>query len=256
MNILGVDFSGAKLAGEKIWAAHATLENDSLQFKSVQQGLALPDSEAEREKVFPALVKWISSFDDYICGLDFPFSLNAENIGDNWHHWLKDQVALYDDADAFRAKFSDVRRRCDIEAKTPFSPLNKRLYRQTFYGLHDVIWPLVQRGAQVLPFDAPADSTRQLIEICPASLLKKEKFYLSYKGKSASQKENRGIIWDEMQRRTDFEAEDAFRKVAIADFEGDALDAVLSALCVVNSLSDLKIKPRDEIEHREGRVYF
>ena len=256
-NILGVDFSGAALAGRKIWVSRATLQNGALHFEELKRGADLPDSGEEKDKVFPALVNWITSFEDALCGFDFPFALSAENVGDNWRQWLRDEVVPCADADAFRDRFSDVRRRCDIEAKTPFSPLNKRLYRQTFHGLRDVIWPLLKRGGVALPFDEMHENALCLIEICPASLLKREKLYLSYKGQSAAQKANREFIWDEMQKRCAFQALPAFKEAAITDFEGDALDAVLAALCTHNALKagDLEKAP-DEMARSEGHVYF
>lgn len=255
--ILGVDFSGAALAGRKIWVSRATVQSGALHFAELKRGADLPDSGEEKDKVFPALVQWIASFEGALCGLDFPFALSAESVGDNWRLWLQKEVVICADADAFRAAFSDVRRRCDMQAKTPLSPLNKRLYRQTFHGLRDVIWPLLQRGALALPFDAVNKGALCLLEICPASLLKRENLYLSYKGQSAAQKANRALIWDEMQKRSSFQAPSAFRETATDDYEGDALDAALAALCTHRALQSGALQARySEIEKREGRVYF
>lgn len=255
--ILGIDFSGAALAGRKIWVSRATLQNDILHFEELKRGAALPESDEERDVVFPALVKWIASFEGALCGMDFPFALSAESVGDNWRSWLQMEVVPCPDADTFRAHFPDERRHCDIQAKTPLSPLNKRLYRQTFHGLRDVIWPLLQRGALALPFNAMHEGALCLLEICPASLLKKENLYLSYKGQSAAQQANRELIWDEMQKRSSFQAPSAFREVATNDYEGDALDAVLAAICTHRALQTGALQAcYSEIEKREGCVYF
>jgi hypothetical protein len=255
--ILGVDFSGAALAGRKIWVSRATLQNDILHIAELKRGADLLESGEDRETVFPALVNWITSFGGALCGMDFPFALSAESVGDDWRLWLQKEVVSCADADVFRSSFPDERRRCDIQAKTPFSPLNKRLYRQTFHGLRDVICPLLQRGALALPFDAVREGALCLLEICPASLLKRENLYLSYKGQSAAQKATRALIWDEMQKRSGFQAPSAFREAATTDYEGDSLDAVLAALCTHRALQTGALQARyNEIEKREGHVYF
>ncbi len=255
--ILGVDFSGAALAGLKIWIARATVEDGVLRVHELQRAADLPNSGPAREKAMPALVESICGFAAPVCGFDFPFSLTHDAIGDTWLRWLQNEVAPCADADAFRAKFTDVRRRCDVQAKTPFSPLNLRLYRQTFHGLRDVLWPLVQRGAQVLPMQEAAHGAMWLLEICPASLLKREKLYLSYKGKSAAQRTNRELIWNAMRERAPFAASVEIENLALNDCEGDALDAVLAAVCVQRALqTPEKLRARDEVEGREGRVYF
>ena len=108
-----------------------------------------------------------------------------------------------------------------------------------------------------MPFDEMRHEVLCLIEICTASLLKKEKLYLSYKGQSAAQKLNREFIWNEMQKRRTFQAAPDFRQAAIEDYEGDALDAVLAALCVQGALEHGSLtKAADATERCEGRVYF
>lgn len=255
--IIGVDFSGAALAGRKIWVSRASLENDVLHFHELTRGADLPGASEERAQVLLALINWITTFEAPVCGFDFPFALQAASIGDDWRTWLKNEVAPVEEADHFREKFPDARRQCDIDAKTPFSPLNKRLYRQTFYGLRDVIRPLLERGAIALPFDEPRPGATWLLEICPASLLKKEKLYVSYKGRSEAQRTNRETIWDEMTGRTPFEASAEAKQVMLDDFEGDALDAILAAVCVQRVLPfPNNFAARDNLEKIEGRVYF
>lgn len=255
--ILGVDFSGAALAGLKIWLARATIEDGVLRVHKLQRAADLPNSSPAREKALPTLVETVCGFEAPICGFDFPFSLTHEVIGDDWLRWLQTEVVPCPDADTFKATFPDARRRCDMNAKTPFSPLNLRLYRQTFHGLRDVLAPLAQCGARVLPMQDAVPGAARLLEICPASLLKREKLYLSYKGKSAAQWANRELIWNTLRERGPFAASAEIEKVALSDSEGDALDAVLAAVCVQRALrTPQNLRARDEVERREGRVYF
>lgn len=264
-SILGVDFSGAVLAGEKIWVSRAHWDGKALAFDTLENAIDLPGSAAERDVALPALRQWIGGHTHTACGFDFPFSLEYHEIGDqNYFTWLAKMPERFNDPETFRAAYAGQRRRTDIAAKTPFSPLNHRLFRQTYYGIREVLAPLRASGAQILPFEEPRNGALWLMEICPASLLKKEGLYLSYKGKSASQRENREIIASEMALRTPFlfseppfSFSERMRERIIDDTEGDALDAVLAAICTHRALQvPEQVTARDDIEKKEGKVYY
>ena len=255
--IIGVDFSGAALAGDKIWIARAHYQNDFLVFDELLPARDLPDSASERDLALAALVKTIENFNAPICGFDFPFSLKSDEIDrDNWHDWVASLPARFAGADEFRAAYIGAKRATDIKAKTPFAPLNLRLYRQTYFGIAHVLAPLLRSKAVALPFEESNADTAWLLEICPASLLKREKLYFSYKGKSDAQRENRERITNECQTRFGLDIPDAMQQTAFADTEGDALDAILSAVCVANALKKNDFAPHDATEQIEGRVYF
>lgn len=254
--ILGIDFSGAALAGEKIWVARGRLGKQGLEFDFLDRAANLPGGASEREAALGALVQWLESHEHAACGFDFPFSLVREAIQTpTWREWLQTTTS-YDDAESFKAAFPDVRRRTDKSAKTPFSPLNLRLYRQTYYGIAHVLAPLAKTCA-ILPFDKAAEGQNWLLEICPASWLKKEKLYLSYKGKSAAQRANRETIWEATKERVPCFAPPELEARALEDTEGDALDALLAAVGTLEALRHPEsLIARDETEHFEGRVYF
>ena len=255
--ILGIDFSGAALAGEKIWVARAHYRDQTLVFDELHRAADLPDGAPQREAALNALVVYIQSFAAPICGFDFPFSLQADEIdAPNWRAWVLQTSELFGNADDFRAAYAGAKRATDVRAKTPFAPLNLRLYRQTYWGIAGVLAPLLRDSALAFPFDAPCDDAIWLLEICPASLLKKHQLYFSYKGKSEAQRLNRARILSECQTRFTLEFADQMRQVALDDSEGDALDAMLSAICVARALEKNEWAPRDEKEKLEGRVYF
>ncbi len=255
--ILGVDFSGAALAGEKIWIARAHFSNQKLVFDDLTSAADLPGGAPERDSALRSLVAYIGSFEAPICGFDFPFSLQADELDrPNWRDWVVSISERFAEADAFRAAYAGARRATDTAAKTPFAPLNLRLYRQTYYGIAQVLAPLLRAEALALPFDEPDASRTWLVEICPASLLKKHKLYFSYKGKSDAQRENRERILSESEQRFALEIPDAMRQSALKDAEGDALDALLSAVCVVRALNANDWAPKNESEKVEGRVYY
>lgn len=263
--ILGVDFSGAHLAGEKIWIAHAEVAGGVLRILSLQRAEELPEGGSERDIALRATRQYLSGFPNAVCGFDFPFSLALESFPEeicenlNWRDWLS-SLREYSDAEAFAAAFPDARRETDRDAKTPFSPLNLRLFRQTFHGLRDVVLPLVENGALALPFDELSlDETENLwlLEICPASLLKKQKLYLSYKGRSTLQRENRETILQQTKERTRLKMSEEISERIFEDTEGDALDAVLAAVCVFRALQNPhNFRAQSEREKFEGRVYF
>lgn len=265
--ILGVDFSGAANAGEKIWIAHTEIQRGIPRVLSLQRATDLPGGASDREAATIATREYLLSFAHTVYGFDFPLSLALESFPEesranlNWREWLA-SLPQYADAAEFASAYKDVRRETDRDAKTPFSPLNLRLYRQTFYGLRDVVLPLVERGALAFPFDElPSEETVAeqlwLLEICPASLLKKQKLYLSYKGKSTLQRENRETILQQMKERFGLKISEEFSELVFADTEGDALDAVLAAICTFRALQTPEnFTARSEREKFEGRVYF
>ena len=259
--IIGVDFSGAALAGDKIWIARAHFQDENLIFDELLPARDLPASSSQRDAALPALTKYIQSLAAPICGFDFPFSLQAGELDrDTWRDWVLQTPARFADADSFRAAYSGAKRATDTLAKTPFAPLNLRLYRQTYYGIARVVAPLLRDNAVALPFEQPTGATIEgaawLLEICPASLLKKHKLYFSYKGKSDAQRDNRERILTECQTRFRLEISEPMQQIAFADAEGDALDAILSAVCVARALEKDDFAPRDAVEKMEGRVYF
>ncbi len=255
--ILGIDFSGAALAGEKIWVAHAQIEDETLVIREIHRAADLPDGAPQRDAALNALVKYIGTFEAPICGFDFPFSLQSDELdADNWRDWVASVPPRFADADAFRAAYAGAKRATDTRAKTPFAPLNLRLYRQTYWGIAHVLAPLLREEALALPFDEPRENAAWLLEICPASLLKKHKLYFSYKGRSEAQRDNRERILNECRARFNWNVAAQFAKVAIDDAEGDALDAILSALCVARALERNEWAPQSEAERLEGKVYY
>ncbi len=255
--IYGVDFSGARLAGEKIWLARAHVQNETLQIEELLRADELPNSSLERDLALAALVRVLGKNPNAVAGLDFPFSLALESVGEQSYSEFLNASAGFADADAFKAAFTDARRRTDTEGKTPFSPLNHRLYRQTFHGIRNVLRPLAQSGAAILPMMNTRPDALWLLEICPASTLKKEKLYLSYKGKSGLQRENRATIIREIKTRFGVRTDEAMDERMIHDTEGDALDAVLAACATWRGVRDLEaLKAHDERDQVEGRVYF
>ena len=70
----------------------------------------------------------------------------------------------------------------------PFAAYNLRIYRQTFYGVRDVLAAAVARqAAAVIPMQEYAANKAWIVEACPASTLKSLGVYRPYKGATKAQ---------------------------------------------------------------------
>jgi Protein of unknown function (DUF429) len=259
---IGIDFSGGVNAGQKIWIASGRIKHDALLIDTCIRGEALPDSSRERTMCLAALCGYIRSTGDAFIGLDFPLGLPRELMKDQT--WLQ---VLHSFADRFATpqhfrqaclratQGRELKRRTDVEAKTPFSPYNLRLYRQTYFGLRDVIAPLVcERSVRVLPMQRRRAGLPRLIEICPASTLKQLNRYRPYKGRSIQHRAARLTILRTLQRES-VELAGRLKPIVLADPEGDALDSVIGAWAVYRLRSQLDRVPRDPLYKREGYVF-
>jgi hypothetical protein len=198
-------------------------------------------------------------------GLDFPFGLPQALVG--YHDWESFVLAFpydYPDPEAFlgfcrqTAQGRELRRLTDVTARTPFSPYNIRLYRQTYYGLRDVLHPLVRKNrACVLPMEEPAKDKPWLLEICPASTLKQEGLYTPYKGNDDRCRSARRHILQALERKSIAIREQALRARILLDAGGNALDSVIAALATFRAL-DTSLAPEVECSGAyavEGYVY-
>lgn len=255
---IGLDFSGGANAGEKIWVALVQRTATGIHVSELIHAADLPGGGVDRKSALSALLVWLRQFPDAAIGCDFPFALTSDALsGESWESWLLNIETRFPDADAFRAAYPEAKRATDLAAKVPFAPLNLRLYRQTFHGLRDVLAPLVRDGARVIPFHDPQPDKTWLLEVCPASLLKRQQLYWSYKGKSTVQATNRFSILEAIVDKSGVVVPPNLAEIAIANPEGDALDAIISALIVAQVLNTPEqLEARNELARSEGRVYF
>lgn len=256
--VVGIDFSGGSSAGRKIWLAEGTLRGERVDIDSLRRACDLPGSEPGRDRAIAALREWIAAQPGgTLIGCDFPFSLARAMHGHaTWDaftaafaHDYPQPEALYE---AGRAAGSPVRR-ADRDARTPFAPHNLRIYRQTYYGIRDVLAPLAAAGqARILPFHDPAADLPALIEVCPASRLKAHGRYQPYKGAGLASARARLVDWLTEQ---DIMLSPALRAAAVDDPEGDALDSLIAAVCAAHALAQIAA-PVDALSRIEGRVYY
>ena len=262
--VVGVDFSGARRAGDHIWIAAGTQQAGRLTLEACLPARELPGGARDRETALAALRDFLASERRGAAGLDFPFSLPRSLIEETeWRDFLRAFPARYPDPEALRTECRraaggrEFKRCTDVEAKVPFSAYNLRLYRQTHAGIAELLLPLVESdAARVVPMQAPASGKALLAEICPASLLKRLDVYRSYKGRGGALRDvRRALLKTLKDNGLVNEPDKSLAQRAIEDPGGDALDAVLAAVAAAN-LPRLRHAARDPVERIEGRVYF
>lgn len=266
--IIGIDFSGAKDCGRKIWIAEGRLEGGALGLQRVDRADRKLAVKAHPEALFPELRRLIAEAGSAAVGVDAPFSvcgglMRAANAN-VWRDYLG-VVAKCGTADLWRASCSVVPERCskrvtDQEAQTPFAPHNLRLFKQTYFFLHSVLHPLVaDQKVYVVPFDNPASFDRPwLLETCPASALRHLGLREPYKGRAAPLYRARRRILDALVECGWIRVPPPeLRAALIGDTGGDALDSAIAAAATARAVKKpRKLFSRNAIEAVEGRVYF
>ncbi len=264
--IYGVDFSGAQDAGKKIWIAEGYPSSAGLVIEDCRAAVDRLGVGSTPGACLPALVEFIGERRDGAFGLDFPFSLPKELIAEaSWEDLVRDFSRRYPNPEAFRQSCraldggKELKRATDRATKTPFSAYHKWLYRQTYYGIGQVLRPLLIEGrAAVLPFQPAARELPWVIEICPASTLKAEGLYVPYKGRQPERRGNRLDILRELTSRYLSRPLPAAAAQAVEEnFGGDALDSVIAAVAAHRALINTTVwaGPANEVEALEGRVY-
>jgi hypothetical protein len=194
------------------------------------------------------LVQYIKSNQNGAFGFDFPFGLPRDFVHEKtWEDFVLGFPSRYKSPEAFREACRrkrpsrELKRKTDIEAHTPFSPYNLRLFRQTYYGISKVLFLLVQdKSACVLPFDKPVAGKPWVLEVCPASTLKRllKDAVPPYKGPEEEKRKNRRQILRVVKDEgVVFEKAAALEENIIANKGGDALDSVIAALATFKSWS-------------------
>jgi hypothetical protein len=259
--VLGVDFSGATDAGRATWIARGVARPKGLEVHDVLPAAELPGGGRSRDASLAALRELIVG-SDAVCGLDFPFAVarSLMRTGD-WVVFADGFAARYPSVEAFRddcrasARGRELRRATDREAKTPFSPSNLRVFKQTYYGIRDLLAPLVRAGqARVLPMQAPDARRPLLLEVCPASTLKSLGLYRPYKD-PASPKTRAALLDALVAGGVLRPCPPAAQERIVGDGRGDALDAVLAAVACARALDRPAFSfTRDHLV--EGYVFF
>ena len=269
--IYGIDFSGAKDAGRRIWVAAGVIEDNALRIETCLRADNLPESGRGLELCLPALRNLVASESAGVFGFDFPFGL-PRGLGlaeqESWESFILSFPDRFAGSEEFREACRAVSRRpelkrvTDTETQAPLSPYNLRLYRQTYFGIRDLLFPLVRdRRACVLPMQRVLPDKPWILEICPALTLKDKEINLYLPGYKRGTVESSRARAQILQGIEDtglihIASEDTRAKI-LNNRGGDALDSVIAALAVFRALSDLSAPDIESSADYalEGRIY-
>ena len=106
--LLGIDFSGARDAGRRIWIAEGRLDAGRLRVEALVRAADLPSGGRAREAALSALRRHLAEAGDALVGLDVPNALPGDLLGGPWEPWATGFAQAHPTADAFRAAFLSV----------------------------------------------------------------------------------------------------------------------------------------------------
>jgi hypothetical protein len=275
--VFGVDFSGAIDAGTKIWVASGTIVSNVLKVEYCCQAKELLRT-TERDQCLRALWQFISTQKDCAFGLDFPFGLPRDLIPDlvkenSWEEFARSFGRRYPSPQEFtrithaiadgKEKWRKTDQK-DKEARPPLPVNNRRLYKQTYCGIRDVLAPLVREQLVcVLPMQGISPHIPWLFEICPASTVKKRLHIMSsYKGRTKEKDEEKYFVRKRILQKIEETGvlelpESNLKSRILNDRHGDALDSVIAAFATFRALGDPACftVPRTSPYALEGYIY-
>jgi hypothetical protein len=252
-NIFGIDFSGAENACKKIWVSKGTVTGSVLHIhesRQIADYIRKGHGQVSRDNCLVALKELIAGDPHAAFGLDFPFSLPGFLLdNDDWGTFVRKFPERYKTPEQFRESCHNAvrkrefrkiefKRRTEEENKAPLCAYNLWLFKQTYFGIRNVLHPLVRdRLACILPMQTCEKGKPWVLEICPASTLKREGIYIPYKGKTEVKKQSRIRILKHLSTRGVVVSPEV-AEVAIEDSKGDALDSVIAAFATCRALQE------------------
>lgn len=270
--IYGVDFSGAKRAGESVWLTEACVEDGTLRVRDCSRA---PDALADcydgdpttdRGPTLAALAAFVRSQPATAAfGFDFPFAVPRAVAEGAFGAatWRDAAAAVADcgDADAFAeacVEWTDanadsetyLKRETDREHGA-FSPYHFFVQNQTYHGVAAVL-ARVEADTRVVPVDPPATGGPVVAETYPAGVL--DALGLAregYKGTDDEHRTRRRRNLDGLAARPDVSIPDRVRSTCLDDTDGDALDSLLAAVAVFRNRGDWGHEP----DSLEARIY-
>lgn len=266
---IGIDFSGGRAAADKIWLAEIiSNESQRLELHRLANGFS-----------FDALQNEISQKRSADILIDFPFGLarqtctNLNLAMDVAYSQIWARVAEAADAQVFRRQARagqfgpgserDHKRNIDRQMRTPFAPINLRMYRQTFFGQAMVLHPASQNNPDICFLPWTIGDTKEgqprIGEGCPASMLKKLGWPSDgYKGNTDLCRQKRSELLQRATQAIDLLIPNEFIERIRSDVEGDAMDALLLAIAAAH-LSDEELEAGElhrENHPSEGYIYL
>ena len=270
--VIGVDFSGAKLAGQNIWVAQVAIDGDRLNLEALDSLETLCGT-SERAGALAWLVEFIREQQDTLVAIDFPFGLPVELGWRTWPEQLGAVATWAEGANEFgrecvrRARLlgdkMHIRRQTDQETKTPFDCYHYRIIYQTFHGMRDVMLPLAKEPrVAVAPFSPATKLTEVVVvEACPGSSLKRWKLpHNNYKQPTGGELTDKRVATRQTLMRflkSRVELTRSQQSKMMLNPGGDAFDSVIAAVGSLEAFlnSDLSHDVNHARYPYEGKVY-
>lgn len=267
--VFGIDFSAERRrAGDHIWIADCVVEEPALSVVDCRPATDRFDVDCARKHAVPALTRFLGSLSgECVAGLDFPFALPDEVVAaETWPEFLR-QLPSWADDPMDLARESEARASLDGPATEliratedplgALSPYNERLRAETFYGIRDVLRPLVLAdAARALPMQVRSPDHPSLLEVYPAGTLERfQAQHMRYK-EDGDQARDRRIENVEALEERGVEFTDEIRERVVDDTSGDALDAVVAAVSAFEHTRDPSdLQTSDGARRLEGHIY-
>jgi len=258
--IYGVDFSAsAAHSGHRTWLTKAEpRSNGTLRVEWVKCATdALSESLVRREETLPELVDFLGAKEKAVVGLDFPFSLSKDIIdeffeAEDWEAFVQEFPNEWESpAEMFHAVNDtalETARKTD-EANDGQDPTGWRIKTQTYYGIRDVLSPLVDDDSHVGSLREAAGGPT-LLETYPAAVFSSLDLHREgYKDVPEESREKRTENLRGLQYRGVFVPDDY---AEVARHNDDALDSLASAFGAWRACTDENGTEETDIE---GRIY-
>ena len=263
--VAGVDFSGARDARENVWIAECERAADGLRLRSLAPASErLDPTGADPAATAHAVSRFVRDHPGAV-GVDAPFSLPAPVVRELGHETWREVVrwvAAHDDASAFDAACQAATpgdrtyaRRAVDDRLDSFSPYHFFVKRQTYHAVGGVLAPLVaDDAARVLPFALDDEGDGPFVlETYPAAVFERLGAHREeYKGpgEDAGARRERNLA----ALRGVVAVPDDLAARAVADADGDALDAVAAAVGTARAF-ETGLVPATDDWRVEGAIY-
>lgn len=268
--VVGVDFSGASDAGSNIWVAEidCTAAPELVDCAPATERFNVA---ADRSTAHRALTQHLAALEpNAAAGLDFPFALPSSVVwADDWPTFVREFPGLFGSPAELqrrcqsRGELTDSdrvqHRRATEVAVGALSPYNRRLRSQTFYGIRDVLRPLVLADVvRVAPMQELSGDRPTLLETYPAAALDSldgETHRDGYKEASDKGHTRRVANLDALEAESALVVNDSVRDPLLSDDGGDGLDAALAAFAAWHNTADPANLDNNTGDDEEGYIY-
>jgi hypothetical protein len=261
--VVGIDFSGAKDAGNHIWMSTGTKSGGHLRIDHCVKAKHYFGCQSSKNKIYDELVNWIDSSQNITIGIDFPFSVpetvaNVVFNANTWKEMANNNIWMNIPPKTFRdqCKNVDSSQLRDTDAMNRADcPYSIRVYKQTYNGIKNVLRPLLQQNISIAPIiNTSRDVT--ILETYPAATLAREKdlFASQYKnGKSALSRREHNIRV--LSQRSELDISGISYNKVINNESGDALDSIVASLATYRATNTSSLFNHGKKPSIEGKIF-